>query len=89
VIGVIRTRRWWLVCDGDVCVDAYPLDDLAGAQAACESFRRQQAGRTRREVCAHGHPFDAANTYVAPDGSRVCRTCRRQRESHRTWRRAG
>ncbi len=40
MIGVVRTRRWWLVCDGDVCVDVYPLDDLAGAEAACEWHRR-------------------------------------------------
>lgn len=27
-------------------------------------------------ACKNGHPFDAANTYVPPDGRRrVCRTC--------------
>ncbi|MBM4645595.1 NUMOD4 motif-containing HNH endonuclease [Prescottella equi] len=26
--------------------------------------------------CVNGHPFDAANTYVRPDGHRGCRTCR-------------
>jgi hypothetical protein len=28
--------------------------------------------------CKHGHPFDAANTYYAPDGQRRCRTCLRE-----------
>ena len=29
------------------------------------------------ETCPKGHPFDAENTYRRPDGSRVCRACRR------------
>jgi WhiB family redox-sensing transcriptional regulator len=27
--------------------------------------------------CKHGHPFDAANTYYAPNGERRCRACLR------------
>lgn len=27
--------------------------------------------------CAHGHPYDEANTYVRPEGTRVCRQCRK------------
>ena len=33
----------------------------------------------RRTKCVNGHVFDAANTYVAADGSRDCRRCRRER----------
>lgn len=29
--------------------------------------------------CLHGHPWNRRNTYIARDGSRVCRTC------HRDW----
>lgn len=29
------------------------------------------------EQCTHGHPFTAENTYVRPNGSRTCKTCRR------------
>ena len=29
--------------------------------------------------CRHGHPYDAANTYYAPNGERRCRACRRAR----------
>ena len=29
------------------------------------------------ETCKHGHPWDGANTYVRPNGSRLCRACRR------------
>jgi WhiB family redox-sensing transcriptional regulator len=31
----------------------------------------------RKTHCKRGHPFDAANTYYAPDGQRRCRTCMR------------
>lgn len=30
----------------------------------------------RRTVCANGHPFDEANTYICPNGWRRCRRCR-------------
>ncbi len=26
--------------------------------------------------CPQGHPYDEANTYVAPDGARACRICK-------------
>jgi len=32
--------------------------------------------------CLHGHEFNAANTYVRPEGWRICRACMRER-----WRR--
>lgn len=31
----------------------------------------------RKTECSKGHPFNDENTYVAPDGSRKCRMCRR------------
>lgn len=36
-------------------------------------FAARNAAKTR---CPNGHPYDEANTYVAPDGWRQCRTCR-------------
>ena len=41
--------------------------------------------------CRQGHPFDGKNVYVNSMGSRVCRECRRERESKgrvfkRSWR---
>jgi hypothetical protein len=30
--------------------------------------------------CPAGHPYDEANTYINPRGSRECRTCRRHRD---------
>jgi hypothetical protein len=40
------------------------------------SFAALNAGKTR---CAHGHLFDARNTYWRPNGHRDCRACIRRR----------
>jgi len=37
----------------------------------------------RVTVCAHGHPFDEANTIIEKDGHRACRACRK--EANRIW----
>lgn len=37
------------------------------------------AFNSRKTHCKHGHPFDEANTRIAPDGSRACRACGRER----------
>jgi hypothetical protein len=29
--------------------------------------------------CPYGHPYDEANTYIAPNGWRKCRTCTKAR----------
>lgn len=34
------------------------------------------ARHARAAQCPQGHPYDAANTYTAPNGHRHCRTCR-------------
>jgi len=35
-------------------------------------------------VCIAGHPFDEANTYITPNGTRQCRICKRRRDAE--WR---
>jgi HNH endonuclease len=42
-----------------------------------ENVRRGKAGYYDRLTCRNGHSFTPVNTYVHPDGSRDCRTCRR------------
>jgi hypothetical protein len=34
--------------------------------------------RVHATVCIHGHPFDEANTYISPDGTRACRVCKNE-----------
>ena len=38
---------------------------------------------SRKTYCEHGHEFTQENTYVAPNGHRQCRTCRRERDRRR------
>lgn len=35
-------------------------------------------GTSHREECAHGHPYTPENTYITSEGSRACRTCKRE-----------
>ena len=37
----------------------------------------------RKTVCAQGHPFDEANTYVYASGARSCRACARDQQAAR------
>lgn len=43
-----------------------------------DSVRHGTHAEARRTHCTKGHPYDKANTYVAPSGSRSCRACGRQ-----------
>lgn len=36
-----------------------------------------RVARPRKTFCVKGHPYDAANTYVASSGKRTCRACNR------------
>jgi hypothetical protein len=36
-------------------------------------------GRSAFTHCPSNHPYDEANTYVSPQGTRSCRTCHRER----------
>jgi len=42
----------------------------------------------RKTHCAHGHPFDGANTRPLPNGRRKCRACHRGQEAARRLRAA-
>ena len=42
-----------------------------------DMVRNGNHNMARKMFCKHGHPFDAVNTYVKPNGSRDCRECRR------------
>ena len=41
------------------------------------------AKNAAKTQCKHGHPFDATNTYVKPNGSRQCRACARRYQNAR------
>lgn len=63
------------VCDNPSCVNP----DHVRPTTARENVLRGNAAsavRARQTACVNGHPFDARNTYIRPDGARTCKACR-------------
>lgn len=46
---------------------------------AVENIRRGSNMGKRKPYCPQGHPYDEANSYIAPNGDRSCRACNRER----------
>lgn len=46
------------------------------AENAQDMLRHGRNPNAAKTHCKHGHPFDEENTYVAPRGTRECRTCK-------------
>ena len=68
------------VCGTPACVRPDHLEPVTrgentvrGAGAKVSAMKRKA-----RTHCKHGHPLDAANTYVGHGGVRSCRTCKRE-----------
>ncbi len=65
-------------CDNPPCVRPDHLflgthaDNMADAAA-----KGRAKGPTRLDTCRAGHPINAENAYITPDGRRDCRVCRR------------
>ena len=57
------------LCRVRACVNPWHLEPVTA---------RVNRGRAAvlTTLCPKGHPYDQANTYVSPDGSRQCRICR-------------
>lgn len=53
------------------CVNPAHLEPVTPA----ENRARSPLAPERKTHCPYGHPYDEANTYVNPRGSRECRTC--------------
>lgn len=67
----------------------HALERLAARMAGVDHdyLIRDHAGRVTH--CVSGHQYTPENTYVAPDGSRDCRTCRRAHDRRRPRPRGG
>lgn len=84
--GPIPDGLWVLHrCDNPPCCDVGHLwlGTHVDNQADKAAKGRSSNGRAIRTHCKHGHPYDAANTYVTPQGHRVCRACRAKRLRNR------
>lgn len=66
------------LCRNRKCVNPAHLEPVTNR----ENYMRSP--RTGTEThCKRGHEFDSDNTYLRPNGSRVCRECRRLRDRER------
>lgn len=66
------------LCRVTACVNPFHLEAVTHRTNILRGFN-WPAEQARKTECAHGHPFNAANTHLRPDGSRLCRTCNRER----------
>ena len=63
-------------CGNPLCVNPDHLE----AMPLPDHSRLVNGAKTH---CKHGHPFDAKNTYVKPNGTRSCRECHNNQEKAR------
>lgn len=61
------------------CVNPDHLEPVTARTNTLRGISISAANATKTE-CIHGHPFDDANTRIASNGTRHCRTCDRDRE---------
>lgn len=72
--------------------DGLQIDHLCRVPACCNPAHLEAVTSRENTVrgvshnglkthCKHGHPFDAANTYVTRRGKRWCRACGKERKA--------
>lgn len=59
------------LCRNRLCVNPDHLEPVTPRENVDRSL-----GNNSKTHCPAGHPYNAANTYVNPQGGRVCRACR-------------
>lgn len=64
------------LCRNTICVNPDHLEPVTTAENIRRSFSASGLNR-RKSACHRGHPFNRDNTYVNPQGHRVCRECQR------------
>lgn len=75
------------ICRNRRCVNPAHLVAISAAQHMA-LHGRTRSERTDKGFCKRGHERTEENTYVAPDGNRSCRICRKEwEERHREYRR--
>ncbi|MFE7237248.1 HNH endonuclease signature motif containing protein [Streptomyces sp. NPDC057580] len=64
------------------CVNPQHLEAVPFAENVYRgnTLAAENAAKTH---CPVGHPYDVANTYITPEGWRVCRECSRKKDAKR------
>src|SRR3990172_7805684 len=66
------------LCRNTLCVNPEHLEAVTSRVNSIERGQGPNAQYARRTHCKNGHPFDEVNTWIRPDGTRICRICKRQ-----------
>lgn len=66
------------VCRNRLCVNPGHLDIVTTRENVLRGIGITAVNKQKTH-CKHGHIFDTHNTYVLSDGSRMCRTCAREK----------
>lgn len=73
------------VCGDKYCVELDHLQLVTHAEHAAihDVGRVMNQSKRERTHCIHGHAFDRRNTFIRPNGTRLCRRCHADRERAR------
>lgn len=80
--GADETCAGGLTCPHRLCCNPAHME-LCGAVENMLRGQGPSAVNARKTHCIRGHEFNAANTYVRPNGYRTCRRCIRPRTRKR------
>ena len=67
-------------CPHRLCCNPWHLEIVTNRENVLRAHNSPSAVNARKTHCLRGHELAGVNLYTQPDGSRVCRTCRRDRK---------
>lgn len=71
------------LCCNPLCINPLHLDIKTRKDNVCRSWGTFAGRKIRQTYCVHGHEFSQENTYIKKNGTRICRSCNRQRKRER------
>lgn len=75
------------LCHNTACVNPAHIEPVTSLENQHRS--KHNNGRSARNHCPQGHPYDGKNTSIGTKGERRCRTCIRERSRIRYYTRNG